>query len=439
MKLNVKLFIVLLVLCFLLLLTPYLYRGKYVSGSLIGDESYYYLRIAEDKSFFYDSLSYGGVPVVTELGWPLLLSLSPAYLSWFLPIALGLLSFALFYFLMGRFNARVQVVSSLLFIISPAFLYIFTVSSKYSGALFLTLLGLYLLLDDRKYGWIVLGLVPLFSVGMFVFNCLIGLFFLKRRSIGYSFLLGLILTVVQFWRVFSVWYYSFDLNYNLLVDFGALFGLSFFILVLGLVGVYYSKKYWVYLVMLIGIILCGYFNFLILYLNLVLVGFSGYALVRLFKLKWSSEFMKGCVFLVLVCALMFSSVAYMNNYVDSYPSYSVLRGMSFLDGREGLVFSDVSRGHWITYAGGESFVDKPFVSDYGHRKYVANRLLFSKDYSDFVGLIKEEGIKYFWVDKEMKDKVFGGEEEGMLFWLKYGSDFRMVFKKGSVEIWQFNG
>lgn len=449
MKSSVRNFIILLVLCFLLLLTPYLYRHQIASNSLIGDDSYYFLRLAETQSFIYDSLSFGGRFVVMELGWPFLLSFYPLFFSWFLPVAFGLLSFVLFYFILGHLkDEKLRGVCTLLFIISPIFLYFFTVSNNYAPALFLTLFGFYLLLEKKYYlCGIFLGLVSLFSVLFFIVNSILFLsyIFLKERELfKYFFIsvgIGLTFVILQFWRVY--WFglhFSLNYNLNLITDFGAKYGIGFFILLLALLGIFFRRHFWVYLLLTLGFVLSGYFNLLIVYINFILIFYAGSMILELLKLKWTFNLLKNVTFLVIICCLIFSSVAYVREYVNYYPNESTLKGIDFLKNKRDVVFSEISRGHWITYAGAKSFIDGDyyFVPDYNARVQTYNQLLFSKNYEEFINLIKSNNIKYFWIDKQIRDRIYGGETEGMLFWLRYGNDFKLVYSNTDLQIWQFD-
>ncbi len=115
MKLDVKrklIFFILLLFCIIILVSPIYLRHLNSDDYLIGDKPYYYLRIANYInetntpifSSITDNFSFGGREYAEELGWPYLLSFNSSFLSFYLPIILGILSFILFYLILKILN-----------------------------------------------------------------------------------------------------------------------------------------------------------------------------------------------------------------------------------------------------------------------------------------------------------------------------------------------
>lgn len=294
---------------------------------------------------------------------------------------------------------------------------------------------------------IVLGIIPFFNVSLFVINILLLLSYiiLKERSLlryfSLTFIIGISLIILQFWRVY--WFgLHFYLNYNLSVitDFGANYGIGFFIIILGVLGIYFKRQYFVYALLILGFVLSGYFKILLIYINFILVIYTAIALIVLWKLKWSSILLKNITFLVLICCLMFTTISFVNEYVNYSPDIGTLDGLEFFKNKPNVVFSDISRGDWITYFGAKSFMDNNyyFVPNYDERNHDYDSILFSKNYEEFVNLIKKYNIKYFFVDRYMRERIYGGETEGMLFWLKYGNDFNLAYSNNELHIYEFN-
>src|SRR3989344_7924786 len=180
MKFSVKYRIFFLILLGLIvLLIPIIFRYLYHDNLLIGEESYYNLRLARFVNENHvlpinDELSYGGRTIVDEVGWIVLLALNPEVISRLLPVLLGLFSIVFFFLIAKMIDQRIAVVSTILFILSSGFMYLFSVSTKYSMAIFLGLLGFYLILKRSYfYGVLFLSLVSFFRehcIFIFIFN-----------------------------------------------------------------------------------------------------------------------------------------------------------------------------------------------------------------------------------------------------------------------------
>ena len=155
MLLNAKkYFYLLLILCIVLLSLSQYLRFRNNDGFFYGEESYYNLKIAEfikeNKAFpAEDSMSYGGRPYVGEYGYPLLLSLNIKIIPRILPILLGVFSFILFYFIITKIKFEIRGLASLILIISPTFIYLFSTLTKYSVVVFLSLFAILLHLNKK--------------------------------------------------------------------------------------------------------------------------------------------------------------------------------------------------------------------------------------------------------------------------------------------------
>src|SRR3989338_8094731 len=116
MSLNAKYYLYgLILLALIILISSFIIRDKYNAGYPIGDESYNTLRygryIAENNVLPQeDPYSYGSRPFINEFGYPLILSFMPDNWQYILPLIFGLLS--------------------LLLIISPIYIYLFSTTTK---------------------------------------------------------------------------------------------------------------------------------------------------------------------------------------------------------------------------------------------------------------------------------------------------------------------
>lgn len=455
-----KWFWILFLVCFIILLFPLLFRLFYVDGLLIDGESYYNLRLAEDGLFASDELSFGDNFVI-ERGWIGLLSISPLFLSRLLPLILGLGSFVFLFFIVSKFKRNLRYIASLLFIISPGFIYLFSVSNKYSVSLFLALLGFYFLINDKKVYWIAsFLLVSFFSVGSGIFVLFLVLLYFIFKKVNlklwwiYFVLLLFVLLVLYYKFLFlgipNLTGFFVENSFNYFVqyifsDFGSGFGIGLFLLLLSIYGVSkinISKLRiaFVYAFIFVLFILSLYFEFLLFYLGLFFSVFGAYGLYGLWNQEWKLQVIKRFSMLIIIAGLLFMFGSFMVDHVVSDPSKDMGKAIEYLQDHGGsdIVFSDYKYGDFISYAGNKNFIDRNFryVKDVDERVNAANLFLHTSDINDVVRLRKKYGIEYILIDDYMRKRLWERKDKELLYLLKYGSErFYKVFESGGVEIY----
>lgn len=465
MKLSVRSKIVfLIVLSLIVLLIPHVLRYFYHDNLLIGEDSYYNLRLAnsinDDKVIpVYDELSYGGRPIVSEIGWVVLLAVNPEVMSRFLPLLLGILSAVLFFLIAKKINSKIAFISTILFIISPGFMYLFSVSTKYAGAVFLGLLGFSLVLSSYYLiGVLSLSLISLFSfwgsiISLFLFMVLSLKERYKKKWFLFAIILSIIFIVFQYLRLESlkfpefIFFYLRENSYlqTLISDFGSLYGVGFATLILSLIGVYIlwrskHKYLFIYVIALILFVLSVYFSFISFYLNVFIALLGGYGFMVIIDSKWECSLIKKVTIFVIILGLLFSSVSYIERLGSLQPREGVYDAIYYLQRKPGdeVVFSQYKRGLWINYGDKKNLMDSNFfyAPEVKRRFMDSNVLLHTQDIDAAVDILNRYNIKYIWIDRWMKEDLWEGEEE-LLFLLKYDTKFKKVFDNGVVELWRF--
>lgn len=465
MKLNVSrktVFLSLLLVCMFVLLSPVFFRHYNSNDYLMGDKPYFYLRLAdyiEEHIQFpeNDNFSFGGRNISEELGWPYLLSFNPLFLSFFLPILFGVLSFIIFYLTLIKVDYKLGAVSSLLLITSPSFVYLFTVSNKFAPSIFLSLLAIYLNFDNKK----LLSVLCIPLIGFFSFGAslvlltlyLIYVIYHKRQYLCFLISLFLIFLVyfIQFNKInlrslFFIRDNVILFLQNFISDFGGAYGIGVFMILLSFMGIFMLWRYKykfiaVYLSFIFLFFMAYFFNFIIFYLNILAAVLAGYTLINLYTVKWESDFIKRFVIIVLICGLLFSSISFVNRLIDEKPTKEFYDGIYYLNRQPGedIVFSHYSRGNWISYAGKKNVMDSNFLNapNLYDRFRDSETLLHSDDINEVYGLIEKYGIKYVFVDNEMvSGLVWNGNNLELLFILKNDERFKKVFDNGYVLIWR---
>jgi len=457
-----------IILSFIILMLPHMIRFIGGNNTLIGSQAYHHYRTAENLingGYDRDTLIYGGRDFVflpyhyALAGVGHITGMDIA--SKLLPFALGILSIIIFYLLLkslgvGDFE---RFIISILLLISPPFLYLFTVSTPNCLSIFMILLGSYLFLRENR---VIFGLSVLcFIIASFsgVFNSLIILiiifFFynLDNKNKMRAFIATIVL--VGFYFVHPVrFYYNFEFPVTNLLkvissDLGAKAGFSPFAIVLGVIGVFYSWKdkgryYPLYMALLFITGATAYMGGETSFYNtFILTIFASVGLKRLNTLEWKFPPIRNLSFILIGCGLLFSTASYLNRMPFSMPDNSMAESMEWLNENSypgQIVLSHYSRGHWI-----ESIAQRPAlidgfsssISNFDKKYNDTNEMFYSMDLDDSAEILRAYNISYIFIDEEMRQGlVWSKKSEGLLYLLRNNMTFRKVYSNANSEIWQ---
>lgn len=468
-EVNILLF--LLVVAAIILVIPHVVRYLYFDDIMGGDESYYHFRIAKDiiktgipekdilisgnRDYIFNPYHVFLAAVILVFG---------SFTAKIVPFMLGISCFLLFYALLKEFEIdwAKRFFISLVFLMSPIFIYLFTTINAYSLIVLLDLFGLYLFVKNGKM--LFIG-----SLFVFVFASMFGWF--------YSLVLLMALFVVSLSRkmmkrflaasavvivVTSVFYFSFyflksvsagfvqrNLTQQLIDGLGAKLGFSAFALVLMLVGfvVSWKMKRRLYLFYLATLVLIGFFIYrnddVNIYLNFIFSILAGIGLYTLIRMKWELETVKTIALIVLGCGLLFSCLSQIKTVSSSLPDKEMVASLKWLNSNSvesECVFSHYSDGFWIEdIAARPVFIDSLFSYTPGINTIyeIANNISYSRRIVETKKLLNENNISYIWIDGEMKSGlVWEEDDEGLLFLFRDNETFKKIYSTDNVEIWK---
>lgn len=453
-----------------ILTLPYILRE---SSILIGDESYYHLKIAsliQEKGYTnFDPLSYGGRPLLTPLGWSFKLAkissifnISLEFTSKLIPFILGILTALLFYYTLKNLKLpkKIRIISTLAFIISPIFIYSFSTSNYYFIPLFLNLLAFYLFLKNLKILTTILiaattffGIIhPIIGLAAILIYTLI-----KNKKLSLWFYITTIITLILI--LFN--YLPILIKYGLPIlftidklpiyqqlfsDLGGKISLSIFALILALVGIIVTWKkkstyVAIHLIFLILLIISLFYAPLLIYLNTLLAVLVAFGMLRLMQRKWESKFIKNFTIFILALGLIFSGLSYAKQTADSLPNQEIVDGLSLIKSEEEkTVFSYYTNGYWINSIAKKPNVMDPlftYAPDLEQVYEDSQELFYSRDLENSTKIIEKYNIGYIFITPEMKDgKVWHEDEEGLLFVLEFSKNFERLFNQKGVEVWK---
>ena len=455
--------IMLFFLCVVILVLPHLLRE-----SLIGDESYFSLRMAKqiNEGQWYDHLSYGGRENTYILGWPILLSffglfLDLTFVSKALPFVLGIASFLLFSFILKelRIEYKYRLLSAFFLIFSPSFIYVFSVSQAFSALVFLSLLGFYLFLRG-KYLFALFGfaLFPFFdffagALALFLFSLYIFFFNKSKKKWLWFFLFTFLLVTFAYqWRRLLFFGLPEPLNFSItkeylsFVELGSTFGISIFGILFALFGFVFfwksSKKIFLLLLLLSFFILGFFFSWSLFFLNFFLAFFGAYGLFNLVKMKWESHLIKRLSLLILIGGFLFSTIFYLQRLNEMEPTPEQTGAFLFLrrtSDEDTAVFSHYSKGFWINaLSERKNIMDANFLyaPDVNRRYNWSESFLHSTRLEENEEFLATYPFLYIYIDDLMRKRLWKEEDEGLLYLFSYSNQFKRVYKNKGVEIWK---
>lgn len=434
---------------------------------LPGTESYSLIRTSVDFGMN-DSLSFGGRFAAYPIGARYTLSLIPEYLIPIMPFILGAISFILLMLLLKDFDIKPKRLALAVLIASPAFIFMFNTLNTASFALMLSLLGFWLFSrksSARFFSIAVFTLIPLFDLAIGILSLALLLFYalfsLKRRkplmavSLAVSFAVsaayyGYLIMNAGFERIlFDLSPSGFNSLLSLFIsDLGAEYGIGLFALILAVFGIisFWEFKYknlFAFFSFTLLLVTGLFFSKAIFLLNIFIAVFAAYGFMGIYNAKWESAVFQRFVLLILACGLLFSSMSYCQRFIAEEPNAGIISGMDYLKTLpKEVVFSDYSRGSWISFAGKKNMMDENvwLAPNANERWKDSQDLFYTRDIEKAKQIIDKYNIGYIWLDSAMMQKQWKGQEEGLLFLLKYSkSSFKNIYNKQGVQVWEVVG
>lgn len=479
-KIDLKkrnLFVLVVITLFIVLTLPTFLRFYSGNDSLIGSEPYYHFRAAKEllnqgalnlftpprdvqdssyspRSFFFNPYHYLLVYASK------LVSLQTA--SRIVPFLLGIISVLIFNLILQRFinDKYKRHLILLLLVLNPAFIYTFTVSNPNSAAIVLTLLGLYLFMQDGKYSFALSALcfavVSLFSIfnTLIVISLLLAYVLTKKIAQNRFITIVLVLAFFSFAGRAAFFYnYSYTPNINIFSNFfsdlGGLLGFGIFSIVLAVYGVVSSwknKSDFIYFFILSALLIASLFfigNIVNMYIMFMVALAAGIGFVRLYELKWNVITVKNLTILILICGILFSTASYLTRMTDMHPDRAALESLDWLRDnvfKNEFVLSHYDNGYLIsTVARNPVLTDSLSASDYDQEFLykVQDSMFYGRKLKQTKQLFDIYKVKYIYVTPEMKDGlVWSKSNEGLLFLFTSKSTFEKVYDKDGYEIWK---
>ncbi|MBI2107055.1 hypothetical protein HYT57_03655 [Candidatus Woesearchaeota archaeon] len=463
--------IAIIILAILVLGTPLFLRGI---DNINGVEPYFNQRLADlvhgTKIPGIDPLSFGSREFVYPIGTPLLLSnlekVIPSNLVLtVLPFILGILFVIICFSILKSYDIeeKVILISSIVLVFSPPFIYTFSVFNSFTIPVFLNIFAVYLLLKDNRFlnaiAIILFLLIPFFGYIHAIFSLLFLMFYYLRRHKPFvkitSLCIVLILALV-YWKQLGQFSFSYimqekDLLLMVVSEFGGNFGISlfsFFLMFFGLRHLWKDKYQYshVYLSLLAIFLIFLVNQKTSIYLTLVMSPIIALGLIELYNSRWESFIIKNVTLILLISGLIFSGLSFVAKIPQLPPTQDMIESLQFIKDSSDpndVVFSHYTNGIFIN-----SIALRPNVLDENmmyapqlkERIQDSKVLVKSRDFELTKSILQKYHVRYVYITPDMKNGLVWNEpEEGLLFVLKYsGDNFDRVYSQKRIDIWRVN-
>jgi hypothetical protein len=472
---NLLIFVIVVMLVVLTL--PTFIRFYEGNDSLIGSEPYYHFRAAReiiklgsynpfvppaavhdlvytDRDYFFSPYHY-------------ILTYASRFVSLFaasriVPLLLGMISLLVFNLILRSFveEAYKRHIILLLLVMSPAFIYTFTVSNPQAAAIMFSMLGFYFFLRDGRLSLFLsvlfFAVVSLFSL----FNTLLVIVLLlafiltknerQSRFVIVVFLLA-IFSVAKRASLFYNYTYTPQLNVfgNIFSDLGGIIGFGVFSIILAVYGVssgWRFKQRFVFFFVLALMLLGSLFfvgNVSNMYLMFFIAVAAGIGLVELYDAKWKVRPVKSLALLILFCGLLFSTASYMTRIGSMPPDKGAVESLEWMGAnafKDSVVLGSYDDGYLISTLARNPVLADSFVTAGYDQRFVyklQDSIFYSRNLDNVKYLFKVYNVKYIYITPEMRSgKVWSRPDEGLLFLLTSKSTFQDIYSKDGYEVWE---
>ena len=440
----------LLILLILVLTLPNILRWTDNNSSVIGGSSYYALNIVKEieTPMFY------GNPYLTLLS---LNTTHQMYIYKIIPLLLGILSFWLLMCNLKKLglSPKNQFFLLAFLILSPAFIYAFTVLNHYSLVFFITLLGFHLTIHKNRIlhhlSLPLFLIIPFFDIFSGIFTLLLlGAYHYirqgKKNFIDSPAKLPAIVVIISL--LFNIKksfllgpYHSQETIINFFSDLGGLFGISLFIILLALIGIlatWKKEKFFLnYFFLGLLILISIYQTSMVMYLNFFVVSLAALGINYLLERDWKIKLIKNLTIFLLLLGVLFSGLSSIDSLAQLPPNNKIITSLNYM--RENtpsynLVFSHPQDSYLVEYYSGRPAFIHYHDLDFRKREKIVQQALNSTYIEETFPLFKFNDISHIYFSPQVTVDL--PTERGLLFLLQ-NEKFKKIYSHEGIEIWEF--
>ena len=360
------------------------------------------------------------------------------------PVIFALLSVGLLFRLLSVFGVSrsAWLWMVLAFVLSPPWISGAFLATPLSFALCLILSGAVLFFG--RWWWVGCGLLVVASlvsvgaaIGAIAFLCLVLLLGVKYEKVMVSLLLVMMSSIFSS----SVLVTLSGSFVDLVSDFGGVYGLSLFGVLLSLIGfgTFWNQKRRYYKLFVLGVVFAASFILLpdaVPFVNLLVCFGAGQALDVLSRRKWKVGVIRSASLFVLFCGLLFSGISHTLLLSDLEPSVDFFDA---LDVPRGVVLSHEMYGFWIEAAGHKAVLDPLWskLPDSSERFYDSRFVFNSVDVQRTASVLEKYGVDYVLITPQMEQGlVWKREGSGLSFLAQNSEMFKRTQAGSKAGVWK---
>lgn len=340
-----------------------------------------------------------------------------------LPFIFGIATLLILHFITKKIDFDEDCLFLLIFIISPAFVGLYTSLNNQVIVLILILLEVFLYLRNNYLMFIFPPLIGFFEPQFSIVHLLTFLFLWKDKTINLALLSTNLLTLL----LLKNFYFSFDFSLvKLISEFGSFYGASFFALILSVYGVvthfkeHKNSKLFVFLTILTIMIVS--FKGLEIFYHLVISYFSAIALYYLYNRDWELKELKYCFIILFFVAITCSTIS-QTIFLSGLPpnkNFEVYAKKYLIS--TDVVLTTKEMGVWINY--------------FSKSKIIEGKQIFEKgDFKEIDRFIKQNKITHI-VIPSYEIGIKFREDRGFLFFLTNKEIFEKTLSHKDLQIWK---
>lgn len=380
------------------------------------------------------------------------------------PVIFGAIALVTFYFILKKLNFRHEKILFIMvvLILTPNFIYTFSIEGSQALALTLSLLTLYSFMHDKKScritAIVLCAIAPLFSMlNAAITIAVLLIYTLSEKEKRRHFIICAIAAaavIILHANLYGIPKLTLFLQQSILrsfiTDIGSLAGFSVFSLLLAIVGAYIiwrtKKHILAYEFIFLFIIASFYAGSVYAHLNFLFALFAGTALLALINMPWRIRAVKYLTIIILISGLALSTFSTISALATSQPHKEITESLLWLKShtaQDDKIFSHYTKGFWI-----ESVAQRRVLLDNNlaytpnaAQLYNESNVLFSsRNLETTKALLDQHKIDYIMIDSQMKSgQVWAEPEEGLQFILANSEIFKKIYGKQGIEIWEYSG
>ncbi len=398
---------------------------------IMGGESFFHLQQSKEialKNVHYAPLNY-------------LQQNLPLDMLGFIPPLIALVSLILFNYIAKKENLsrKLTFLFQLFLVFSPTFIFTYSTLSYYSFFVFLSLIGFSLLRTRR---WKYVATIPFLLACFFdVFSTLLLFlaitFYLQNKGKNNKYLYALMFLVLigsMLWQPLILGpFQEMNILRDFVSDLGGFSGISFFTLILALIGLgdAWKNKSYLSLYIFVPLTVAGFlYNTIAIFpLTIILCFFAALGFDKLFYKQWEFKGLKKFAVLIVILGILFSSLSYLDRIEQFSVSKEEQEALEWLQGDISLdetFLSDFESGFYVEY-----FTNRKPIS-YSQKEI--EKLLSATYVDELFPSLEEEMVSAVYVTSSMRQTL--PKKQGLLFLLK-NERFKLSLEAEKAEVWDF--